>query len=259
MSAAHVAPTRQRPARLLRYIAVGSVLGFAVAWPCGAADEEPVYQGEKFSRFIEMKAPESIATAALELGLDKTLPYLIDALGDRDSLWDMAKLEGWKHLPGSVQTQYRLSRPLPADNARIKALFSLGEIGLEAQAAVPAMIRLLAAETTQAVRQWRLAALSHIGAESFEAITALEKAIYDPDPGIHREALRGLAYIGPKAVSAAPAVLQEIRHPPQDGPEELRLSRSRCCGGWAPLRPMPCPCCSMSCAAGPTRTALFWR
>jgi hypothetical protein len=188
---------------------LGALFVLAAGGPSAAA--EPIYQGEKFSRVIEMRAPEAIANAALELGIDRTLPFLIRAMTGYDSAFGEAKQQVWKHLP--VQQRYRKQMPVPASSTRIKALMALSEIGIDAQAAVPAVIRHLSVQTNRGDRVTCLSVLAGIGTDSPKAVAELSKAAADPDPVIREGATIGLSFIGPKAASAVPVLLDQLRHP----------------------------------------------
>src|SRR5437588_11477609 len=96
-----------------------------------ASAAEPMYKGEKFSRVLELRSPETIASAALELGIDKTLPILIRALDGRDTIFAQAKQEVWKDLPSNLKAQHLNQTPVPASSTRRKALMALSEIGIE--------------------------------------------------------------------------------------------------------------------------------
>ena len=197
-----------------RFAASAFVLIFIVALLGLAASgraEDPTYQGEKFSRMIEIRAPEKIARAALELGLDRTVPILSKTLERRDSVFDRAELEIWQHLPSKLRSDQVQHTPVSADSARGKTLQVLCEIGFEARGAIPALIKLLNTETNQGNRQVQVAALGFIGFESPEAMTVLEKATHDPSSAVRAAAILELGWMGPKAASAVPSMIEEIK------------------------------------------------
>ena len=187
--------------------------------PCGnrAFAAQPLYQGEKFSRVLELRSWEVTASAALELGLDQTLPILIRGLEEDDTLLGEAKQAVWNKLPRSVQQQHLQQMPVPASSTRFKALMTLGEIGLEARGAVPAVIRQLSRCTNAADRGGFLQVLARIGEDSPEAVAELTKALQSPQSATRENAALALGFIGPKAASAAPVLLKQLRtsdHPP---------------------------------------------
>src|SRR5947209_163712 len=172
---------------------------------------EPMYQGEKFSRVLELRSPEATASAALELGIEKTLPILIRALDGRDTIFDQAKQEVWKDLPSNLKAQHLNKTPMPASSTRRKALMVLSEIGIEAGGAVPALITHLSAQTNRGDRISCLSALAAIGADSEEAVNELAKATQDADATIAGNAVMGLVFIGPKAAPAVPILVEQLR------------------------------------------------
>ena len=93
-------PDSARPGKRYRWLLV--LLGLGIVLGCilfTLPTREPVYQGVKISRFIEMRPPEDVALAALELGPREVVPYLIKALRAQDSSLKRARLALWKRLP----------------------------------------------------------------------------------------------------------------------------------------------------------------
>lgn len=189
---------------------IAALLTFASFREAAAADD-PVYHGDKFSRVLELRSPETIATAALESGIDKTLPILVRALNGRDTVFAQAEQELWKRLPSDVKARHRTQMPVPARSTELKALMALSEIGIEARAAVPALIAHLSAQTNRGDRIMCLSVLAAIGTDSTEAVTELTKATQDADASVRESAAIGLAFIGPKAAPAVPVLAEQLR------------------------------------------------
>jgi len=104
---------------------------------------------------------------------------------------------------------------------RSSAAFALGEIGAEAKAAVPALIKALEQDQDENVRGFAAIALGRIKAETKEAVPALIKAMeHDPDENVRVHAAYGLGEIGAEAKAAVPALIKVLE---QVEDEDVRL------------------------------------
>ena len=101
---------------------------------------------------------------------------------------------------------------------RRSALIALTELGPEARAALPAVLRILREETEPATRKVAAEALGAFGPAAAAAVPDLVAALADKNEYTREQVVRALGAIGPKARAAVPA-LQPFLH---DEDEELR-------------------------------------
>src|SRR5205085_1075115 len=91
---------------------------------------------------------------------------------------------------------------------RVKAAVALGDLGLAAREAVPALLEALGNDDGD-VRLAVTVALRRIGPGA-AAASPLAALLKDPDVSVRVEAARALAAIGPKAKGAVPALLTTL-------------------------------------------------
>jgi HEAT repeat protein len=95
-------------------------------------------------------------------------------------------------------------------NVRGQAIFSLGELGLDAKDAVPALIKTLG-HPDWITRRTAAATLGRIGPAAREAAPAVaETAVRDPKGDVRRAARFALTQMGPEARQATVALLHEL-------------------------------------------------
>jgi HEAT repeat protein len=182
---------------------------------------EPVYQGVKISRFIELRGYDDITMAALELGPDKVVPYLIEGLRGQDSSLKRAKLALWKRLPQWYVTKHLSQMPMPAESTRMKALSALGPIGPEASAAVPEVARIALDDSVGGFQPLALHTLGAIGVNSPRALEVLLQVIDRTNETMRLHAASALAQFGGRAKPALPTLLREFD---RNGPKKPSAS-----------------------------------
>jgi HEAT repeat protein len=103
---------------------------------------------------------------------------------------------------GGVEVVPALVSALDQPQARYWACLALGEMGPQAQAAVPALIKVLSDERPE-VRLQATIALGEIGPDAKPAVAALMKLLDDPIPSVRAAAVFALGHIGDPAAIAA--------------------------------------------------------
>jgi HEAT repeat protein len=96
---------------------------------------------------------------------------------------------------------------------RWNAARTLGLIGPQAKAAVPALISALKKDDDPLVREHAAEALGDIGPDAKDAVEPLTAALKDPDARVRRDAVRSLGQIGPSAKSAVADVQRLLKDP----------------------------------------------
>jgi HEAT repeat protein len=91
---------------------------------------------------------------------------------------------------------------------RVEAARDLADMGVQAKAAVPALMEALN-DKASSIRKAAAGALGNIGAEA--AVPALTKALRDTDGKVRWQAADALGRIGPKAHRAVPALMEALK------------------------------------------------
>jgi hypothetical protein len=215
------------------------------------------YNGRSFERHIELAGSQSIEKAALELGPERTIPLLIEALGRNDGLIKKVRIKLWSKLPASFRQKRVHWTPMPSVSTQYKVATVLMQIGIEASNAVPVLVRLVKTtpypssatfivalgETGRDSRQAReaLIMLSSSMNQQLSSLALLELArfpngvtqivsmvVSNLESGTasppHNELL-ALRMLGTNAASAAPGVLRWLDNPQAKGNAAAALTR----------------------------------
>jgi HEAT repeat protein len=122
-----------------------------------------------------------------------------------------------------------LGKALENKDTRYWSALALGELGVQAKGAVPALAAALADERPE-VRRELLIALARVGADAAPAVPAIVPLLQDKDESVAHAAGFALGSIGPGAASATDALRKAI-----DGKDELE----ECVNSWALARIEP--------------------
>lgn len=197
--------------RLFILLGVVALLGLGVAVTATRGGGRVRFQGRPVRTWALLaESGNAQATAAFKDMGPKAVPELIQLLetGDawpRRQLWALTrKLPPRPRSAVLKATGYPNALALPNAAAR-----SLGIIGPEARAAIPALARVLRGNNHQ-LRWDAAAALWRIGKE---AVPALTEALQSPDPDVLRAAAYALGEIGPDAAGAVPALIRLLESP----------------------------------------------
>jgi HEAT repeat protein len=137
---------------------------------------------------------ESVSRVLQSLGTEESLPVLIGATKDRESIVRSNAAEAIARI-APLAAQATLESLLfedPDPNVRAILAMSLGETGNRSY--IPALIRALG-DSESVVRAHAATALGRIG--SGDAETALRRALNDPDPQVRRSAESALRQLQP--------------------------------------------------------------
>ena len=96
-------------------------------------------------------------------------------------------------------------------DVRVSAVEALGDIGPDARAALPALIRTLRECEDEDLRDAVVRTLGSIGPATDEVIPALIEAAKSTDEDVRNSAVDALGYIGPRAGEAVPTLTEMLR------------------------------------------------
>jgi HEAT repeat protein len=156
------------------------------------------------------------------------IPALIEALQEKDD----QVLQAVAAALGAIgkDALQPLMEALKSENPRVRAgaVFALGKLSSEAQAAAPALSKLLSSDNDFRVRRWTARALGEIGAGARDAVPVLLKVWKDPDKRVAEYSEDALDIICQKDVSP---LIQALKHEDPDvraaAAEYLGKSRPR--------------------------------
>jgi len=201
----------QRPVHISLWIACGALVVLALPLWWGRAKPEPIYQGKKVTEWIaNMKTAnlEDEAGNALAAIGPQAVPYLVRTLGNESILMKSYREKVYlgfrQNLPGVARFLPRPSDE-PYVGTRAAAAFTLGRIGPQAKAAVPALIR-AARDADLSVRMHSTQSLGLIGSAAVQASPILIERLNEPDPLSRWIAARALAHVGCRDTSAIPGL-----------------------------------------------------
>ena len=169
------------------------------------------YQGKPVKSWAKLAASrDPSATAALKALGSNAVPDLIKLLRTQDSSIHQGLRSLVPELPLRLRglALKRIELPFAAE-ARGEAARSLGIIGPEARAAVPALAQALQ-DTNHQVCYDAANAMARIGKDSVPALT---DALRMPDPNRRHSVIAALAEIGPEAETAVPALIEQLKDP----------------------------------------------
>jgi HEAT repeat protein len=176
----------------------------------GAMGEDAAEAAPALTNLLKDEAPPIRAHAARALGLMgsaalDSVPELVKLVGDEDPAVRRAAVQAIRAIQPGPQVVLPLLGNLlqDADDAvRIRAMHELAEVGDEA---VSLLIEALEDEETV---YWACLVLGEIGPEADEAVPALIGLLKSETPGIRREAAMALGQIGPAAAPAVAALTE---------------------------------------------------
>ena len=152
-----------------------------------------------------------------------SVPQMIVMFKDDDSLvYEPARL-GLANF-GVIAVPALIDLLRDPDN-RAAAAAVLGDIGPEAEAAVPALARALE-DSDDDVRRTSADALGDIGPAAEAAVPALARALDDTDASVRSNAATALGDLGPVARAAVPALVRALR----DGDPDTRWASAEALG-----------------------------
>lgn len=137
-----------------------------------------------------------------------------------DPLVHDRRLSEWTRLLGDESAAVRRS-----------TVKTLGRIGPQARAAVPALIEALQDPDSFTVRGYAAEALRRIGPDAKSAVAALIEALQDKSVHVRSQAAYALAHVGPEASAALPELKKMLD---KDLQWKHRFANSKVCTGvWA--------------------------
>lgn len=159
-----------------------------------------------------VRAEAAVALGAMGDGARAAMPALFDALADPSEAVRHAAARALAALGPAALDQPRLVAALdsPDDFVSAFAAWSLGNMGPAAREAVPALVKALSREETNAVVA---GALARLGPAAAEAVPALVEALRSEDADRRFRAARTLGRIGPPAGAATAALAAVLRDP----------------------------------------------
>jgi HEAT repeat protein len=165
------------------------------------------------------RAYAALALALVEVPMSSAAPALVDALSDRDAELRVNAALALGHAKAtSPEVVAGLAAVVGDGDVRVRrsALLALKELGPEAKAALPAVVRTLRVETEPATRKVAAEALGAFGAASAATVPDLVEALGDRNEYTREEVVRALGSIGPKARAAVPALQPFLKDEDED-------------------------------------------
>ncbi len=126
---------------------------------------EPAYKGIKISRWIRTANRGQLETGLAWVG-PEAIPYLIAALGKRDTPWTRAWSSLWGKLPARAKQRLARWEPIPTSHIRENAIAGLLGFGPEAKSALPSLIRTALRDQDPMLRRIARIAAGTIGRDS---------------------------------------------------------------------------------------------
>jgi hypothetical protein len=205
---------------------------------------EPVYQGKSLSSWLTNVASTGMlsasATEAVRQMGTEALPTLLRMLRAEDSSLKL-KLMDWANGQHIVKIEHT-----PAEELNLRAKCAFAALGVKAQSAVPALIKIAnqkislesqtdaihalgfigppAREAVPSLLRWAtnadhevrfgaILALGRIHAQPERVLSVLIEALHDPDSGVQHGAVWALQDFGPDAKVAVPALTKLLNAP----------------------------------------------
>jgi HEAT repeat protein len=173
-----------------------------------------------------VRAAAARALGVLEPEGEPAVPGLLDALGDPHEAVRHEAALALSELPLPDDGVPRLERALGSDDPYVVAFaaWRLGNLGMRAAPAVPALLETLDQPGIHAVTY---GALARIGPGAAAAVPTLVAELSSPDGHRRWRAAKGLGRIGPGARSAVPDLLATLEEDPW---ERVRAHAARALG-----------------------------
>ncbi|MHB8519989.1 MAG: HEAT repeat domain-containing protein [Limisphaerales bacterium] len=176
----------------------------------------PEYQGKPIKYwFGQITKPggtsEPGSQAILVMG-ERAVPFLVEKLHARESLWRKAYASVWVKLPTVLRQ--RLRPPEPIGDIHFKAAGQLSNLGPKAKTAIPDLVAVLKEQdpTSRSAKYYAAQALGRIGSEAkacvADLVTCLKK---DPSDEVRAQAAQALGRIGQPARLAVPALIEALK------------------------------------------------
>jgi HEAT repeat protein len=197
------APAEARMAAAWARASLGPAAGGARLALAGALQDDP-------STGVRAAAAEAIG--AMGAAGRASVPALFDALGDPSEAVRHATAQALARLGPTAEDVPRLIAALDSADGYVAAFaaWSLGNLRMQARAAVPALVRALDREDVAVVAA---GALARIGPAAGEAVPSLVAALGSPNSGRRWRAARTLGRIGAPAEGAVPALAAALSDP----------------------------------------------
>jgi HEAT repeat protein len=173
-----------------------------------------------------VRAAAARSLGALEPAEAPAVPALLDALWDPHEAVRHEAALALSELPLSNDAVPRLERALGSDDPYVTAFaaWRLGNLGMRAAPAVPALLQTLEQPGIYAVTY---GALARIGPGAVDAVPALVAELSSPDGHRRWRAAKGLGRIGPGAIGAVPDLIATLDEDPW---ERVRAHAARALG-----------------------------
>jgi hypothetical protein len=166
----------------------------------GSGPPEPAYQGKKLSSWLELVYPKyppvpgrahisdyKTASAAVKKIGTNAIPSLLSMLRATNAQW---KLE--LHKPSDSLKFWRINKA-PAEVLNAEAAFGFQCLGADGKAAVPDIIKIYEARSSESSERWAAYALGAMGPSSSQAVPALLRGATSANPQSRKNSLIALA------------------------------------------------------------------
>ena len=181
------------------------------------------------NRSAAVRQAAADALGAMGAEAHRSVDALFATLDDPSEAVRHAAAQALSRIGTHAEDRARLASRLPSPDPYVSAFaaWSLGNLGAEAQDAVPDLARALARDETNAVVS---AALARIGPAAAAAVPVLVEALRSKDGDRRWRAARTLGRIGPHAEAAVPALTETLG----DATVVARLHAARALGRIGP-------------------------
>jgi HEAT repeat protein len=169
----------------------------------------PSYQGTSLRQLLRQGSRDQLEEALPKMGLE-AIPWLIEALGEKDSLLDRAWSKVWPWLPLKVRSPRAKWWPVPSWEIREKAASGLRGFGTEAVAALPTLLAMASREEDASLRAYLPLVIAEVGRNSPAARKFFLEELRHTNR-IHRSVMATVLYQTRfKLTEAVPLLLRDL-------------------------------------------------